>query len=106
MRGSASPSEVSVISRKVRRLVADGVAVVAGWDVVHIVGLELEHRAIAEQNALAAGECHADVMALTPLPARDCAHVVRPAPAGVLDDPGDDLLADVDQVLLDAREAH
>jgi len=88
------------------RLVADGVAVMAGWDVIHIVGPELEHRAIAEHHALAAGECHADVMALTPLPAGDCAHIVRPAPAGVLDDPGDDLLADVDQILLDAREAH
>ncbi len=86
------------------RLVADRVAVVSRRDVVDIAGTELDLGAVAEDRAPGSRDDDADVTGLAPFAPDDGLDVLRPAPTRVLDGAGDGHAADLDHVLLDARE--
>ena len=85
-------------------LVADGVAVVAGWDVEDVVGRDLEGRPVAQLEARPSRQLPTDMVRLAPLRPHGLLHVQRPAPAGLGDDPCDSEVTDLDRVLARALE--
>jgi len=111
-------SRRQVLDREIeleKQLVAEELQRLAVGDQTRHIGLhhgdlrvrtELQDGTVAELGALSARQLQADMMGLAPPAAGDRAHVRRPPPPGVLDDPSDDLVADVDQILFDARQTH
>src|SRR5262249_23920002 len=67
-------------------------------------GPEDDGRAVRELDAEAAGDDEADVPDLAPLAADGRPDVLRPAPAGLVDEAPDGQITEVDDVRADARE--
>jgi hypothetical protein len=81
-----------------QRFVADDVPVVAWGNLEDIAGTELVLRPIPEDQVERTGEDDAGMPGLAPLRPDLGTDVLRPPPAGLMDDPGDAESRDIDHV--------